>query len=793
MKKSLFKMKNYLAIKKIIFILIITGIGQFSIGQNIDIGIFESAIPDKIEVKLRPDFQIDPIETISGILYTIGWDNPTIVITIDYIFPYFVAPQGPPVFDNGIYHQVFAAVPFNPVGITINPGDEILVSSFSYTGGDCAYFEIIEDVWTAANNGDYYCEFLGLDVTGIIYEPIVNLGSEGGFVDGSGTINLGQSTGILTLTDYSGTIIKWQKRLNGSAWVDILGTAGLTTYSEIPFLPGVWEYRAEVQKGTCPVDFADPAVVIVLDATQWTGNTDDDWFILGNWTNGVPDEVLDAIIPVVDPNPYPLLDGNGLCYGLDIASGASLTIQATGTLTAYGDFNNDGQFTIGSTPTGDGSFIDNGTITETGISSVQRYLESERWHYVSSPISDGLSGIYLDIYLKEFNEEDSTWFYIVPVNIPLNPMQGYATWADDDLTGSTTVYYDGSLNTGTLNISLTNHGGAIHNSKGFNFVGNPYPSAVDWEQDIGWTKTNLDASIYLWNPNVGQYGSYTYGDPNSGVNDVDSIIPGGQGFFVHVTDGNATGSLDVNNNARLHHPKAFLKNSENSSTNNYLKLKTYSNLNAYTDETIIQFKDNASDLYDPEYDAYKFEGLNEAPQLYTVATDLVKLSSNSYPDLIENKTVSMGYEVGENGFYTIEVLDMLNFSSTTEIVLEDKKENIFTNLNEQSTYSFYSDSMDETDRFNLHFLLDPVSTIEISENLDIQIFSNNNTVYLKCSDKKQLKGKLSVIDLMGRTIVIEKINTISLFETKIDKNGIFIVLFADELDRKFYREKVYLK
>ncbi len=575
--------------------------------------------------------------------------------------------------------------------------------------------------------------------------------------------------------------------------MDISGTAGLTTYSEMPTSAGIWEYRAEVQRASCPVDYADPAIVIVLGSTQWTGNIDDDWFISGNWTNGVPNEALDAIIPVVDPNPYPLLDGNAACYGLDIAAGASLTIQATGTLTAYGNFNNDGQFTIESTPTGDGSFIVNGTITGAGINSVQRYIESERWHYVSPPISDGLSGIYLDIYLKEFYEEDSIWFYIVPVNIPLNPMQGYAAWADDDLTGSTTVSYDGTLNNGPLNINLTNHGGAIHNSKGFNFVGNPYTSAVNWEQDNGWTKTNLDASIYLWNPNVGQYGSYIYGDPNSGVNGVDSIIPSGQGFFVHVTDGNATGSLEVNNNARLHHPKAFLKNFGSSSPNNYLKLKTYSDLNVYTDETIIQFKENASDLYDPEYDAYKFNGLNEAPQLYTVTTDPVKLAANSYPELIENKTVPLGYEVGVNGFYTIEVIDILNFNSTTEIILEDKKENVFTNLNEQSTYSFYADSMDETDRFNLYFLLDPVTTIDISENSGIQIFANNNTIYLKCSDMKQLKGNLSVIDLMGRLIVTEEINTKSLYETKLDKNGIFIVLFVDEPGRKFYREKVYLK
>ncbi len=784
-------MKNYLAIKKIIFILIITGIGQISIGQNIDIGIFESATPDKIEVKLRPDFQIDPIETISGILYTIGWDNPAIVIATDYIFPYFVAPQGPPVLDNGIYHQVFAAVPFNPVGITINPGDEILISSFSYTGGDCSYFEIIEDAWTQANNGDYYSEWLGLDVTGIIYEPIVNLGSEGGFVDGGGTINLGQSTGSLTLTDYSGTVTHWEKRLNGGAWVVIPGTAGLTTFSEIPSLPGVWEYRAEVQRGTCPPEYAIEAVVIVLDATQWTGNTNTDWFISGNWTNGVPNEILDALIPVVDPNPYPLLDGNGSCYGLDIAAGASVFIQVSGTLTAFGNFDNDGQFTIESTPTGNGSFIDNGTITGTGTNSVQCYIESERWHYISPPISDGLSGIYLNIWLKEFNEEDSTWFYIVPVNIPLNPMQGYATWADDDLTGSTTVFYDGELNTGTQNINLTNHGGAIHNSKGFNFVGNPYPSAIDWEQDNGWAKTNLDASIYIWNPNVGQYGSYIYGDPNSGVNDVDSIIPSGQGFFVHVTDGNATGALGVNNNARVHNSKPFFKNSNiiGDPSGIFVKLKSYSEINSYSDETIIQIDDNATVNYDSDRDAYKFEGILEAPQLYTVSEDEANLSVNTLPDTEDDITVPLMFSVGINGIYSIEVLQIANCENKY-VYLKDLKNEMLTILNNQAIYSFFSDVNDNPDRFEI-LILNSLIGVEDYEMINsIKIYSDRNVVYL-VNNENRFSGNLTIYDMTGKSVYSNTLQNSANFEAMLNvEKGFYIVKLIT--DNNIITEKVFI-
>ena len=599
-------MKNYTLssefkkdMSRLFFSLLFALVSQIIFAQygNIDIGIFEATSPaNTIQVKLRPDFQIDPIETISGILYTVRWEDPTISITMNYISPYFVAPQGSPVLYNGHYYQVFATVPFAPVGSTINPGDEVLISSFSFTGGACSYFEIIENDWTIAHNGGVYLEFLGTEVTGIIYKPIVQLGSVGGVISGGGTIAIGESTGTLTLTDYTGAILKWQKRLNSGSWADISGTSGLTNYSEIPISAGVWEYRAAIQKGICPVVYSIPASVTVIGITQWTGNTDDDWFKAGNWTYGVPNKDKDAIIPDVDPNPYPVIVGDANSKDADIAIGASVTIATNGTLKSYGAFNNNGNFTIKSSPTDDGSFIDNGIITGTGTNTVERYIEKLKWHYVSTPIADGVSNIYYHIYLKSFSEETGTWTYIAPINIPLIAMKGYAAWASTELTGSKTVYYVGTLNTGIYTASLTHHAGATHGFKGFNFIGNPYPSAIDWDQSSGWSRTSVDNAIYFWNPLVGQYGSYV-SYPPQGTNGATNIIPSGQGFFVHVTNGLATGSITVNNNARLHHDKQFLKGASGDPEFPFLQLKTSSEIIPYTDETVIRFRKSSNHLF----------------------------------------------------------------------------------------------------------------------------------------------------------------------------------------------------
>jgi hypothetical protein len=780
-----------------IYILLIILSSQISLGQYgaIDIGIFEASSPaNTIEVRLRPDFQIDPIETISGILYTVRWAEPTITISTNFVSPYFVAPQGTPILFEGYYYQVFAAVPFGAVGITINPGDEILISSFSFTGGSCAFFEIIENGWTIANNGGVYIEFLGEEVTGVIYEPVAELGSIGGSVSGGGTILAGENTGSLALTGYSGIILNWQKRLNDGVWSDISGTSGTSVFSEVLIIPGTWDYRAVIQRASCPVDFALPDQVTVIGESQWTGAINDNWFLPGNWSHGAPNQYLDAIIPIVAPNPYPHVDGEWNCLKLDVDTGASVTVKTTGSLTAYGEFINHGHFTIQSSPTDDGSFIDNGTISGSGTFRVERYIEKEKWHFVSPPISDGLSGIYFDLYLKTFDEEDSTWLYIIPVDIPLIPMIGYASYATTALTGSKKVYYDGHLNTGPYTTELTNHAGATHHSRGYNFVGNPYPSAINWEEDAGWTKTNLDAAIYIWNPNegTGQYGTYVYGDEFSGTNGVDSIIPSGQGFFVHVTDGNATGSLSVNNSARLHHSKPFLKNSEKETDKKYLKLKAYSASISYTDETIIQFGGDATLLFDPEFDAYKFQGLDEAPQLYSLTTDRIELAVNSNPELTSNIVIPVGFRTSIGGHYKIEAISLLNFSNSTKILLEDLKESVLINLKEETSYTFYSNPNEDGDRFRIHVLTNPSGLSEM-EIQDICIYSNGTEIFIENPDGGQLNGELLVYDLQGRIINRELINFSNIYQTTIYNCRICVVSFIDYIENKVYRKKILLK
>ncbi len=89
--------------------------------------------------------------------------------------------------------------------------------------------------------------------------------SEGGIVSGnSENILLSQSTGTLTLSGHTGTVLRWQKRVNDGSWNNITNTE--TTYSETPESTGTYYYRAVVQSGVCAADNSDPFVITVSNS-----------------------------------------------------------------------------------------------------------------------------------------------------------------------------------------------------------------------------------------------------------------------------------------------------------------------------------------------------------------------------------------------------------------------------------------------------------------------------------------------------------------------------------------------
>ena len=120
-----------------------------------------------------------------------------------------------------------------------------------------------------------------------------------------------------------------------------------------------------------------------------------------------------------------------------------------------------------------------------------------------------------------------------------------------NILGSTLWDVRGPVNAGNVSavsipVSYTSTGQIAND--GWNLVGNPFPATIDWNAPSGWTKTNMNAAIYIpdngnlsskfatWNGVVGTSGGSQY-------------IAMGQGFWTKA-NGNGTPSLSANENVK---------------------------------------------------------------------------------------------------------------------------------------------------------------------------------------------------------------------------------------------------
>ncbi len=466
---------------------------------------------------------------------------------------------------------------------------------------------------------------------------------------------------------------------------------------------------------------------------------------------------------------------------VSVKPGAFLTNAAGNTLSVGNDF------TLEANSSATASFIDNGTITVSGTSSMQNYYVDGRWHFISSPVASGVSNIFLGIYLQYWDEPTYTWNNVIATNYNLLPGIGYEVWST--LGNPTVSYVGGVLNSGNVSPSLLAtdvNGGGIGSSEGWNLVGNPYPSALNWGTTnnpvTGYVRTNLDNTIYFWTGV--QYASFSpsgLGGNGLGVNGGTQFIPSMQSFFVKAN--NAGPLLTIPANGRLHNAQANYKDLTEES---FLRLKSFGN--NYSDEVIITQNENATTGYDAEFDAYKLYGINEAPQLYAIITDNV-LSINTIQEIEEETVVEIGFKAGIEGNYSIVLEEAIQMDNFDFILLEDIKEGSFTNLKEIPEYYFSSATGDDPHRFNLYF---KDVTTDLTELLSdhCKIWSVNNNLYISVSGEGLYNVK--VYDLLGQRIYSGEGFEAGLNKILLNSKAGYYLVQVEGSDQ-MYTQKVLLK
>ncbi len=429
------------------------------------------------------------------------------------------------------------------------------------------------------------------------------------------------------------------------------------------------------------------------------------------------------------------------------------------------------------------SLITNGTVSGS-YAKVEQYLIQDQWHIISAPVASAKSGVYAGIYMLKWNEPDSTWTWVTSLTEPLTVTKGFFVWSSSGISSPTDVTFSGLINTGDQTPTLTYNNG-LNKGDGWNLLGNPYPSALEWNSS--WTKTNVDATVYVydgsqyktWNYNLGGYGTKT-----------DGSLPPTQGFWVHANA--ASPSLTIPNSERIHSSQAFYKGAEANGN-----LFTFSlSGNGYEDDMIAGFLIGANDGFDSEWDAEKKYGVEDAPQFYSVNKNL-DYTVNIMPELLKSKKVPVGMRIGSSGYYDFELKNPESVKGI-QIYLEDKLNpaNKIIDLTKNPLVKVFMNEGTFEDRFILHFVRFNISPNPFKSNNNedmeslVQIYSNRSDVYIN-----YLSGKPAVAvvyDLLGREILSADLICDNLNKLNVNsERGYYIVqVFNDEFSRT---EKVYLQ
>jgi hypothetical protein len=540
--------------------------------------------------------------------------------------------------------------------------------------------------------------------------------------------------------------------------------------------------------------------VTQIGTNNWLGTSDNLWNNAANWSAGVPNGYNNIIISSSDV----VLNTNHTIYNgtsFTLSGTASLTINPTKILTIAGtaDFGSK-LVTVKSDNTGTGAIGQiTGTLTNATNVNVERYIPAlinKRYRFLSSPVSTtvadwrgeifitggGASNEFIEVgsnniksngldwtlsgspsmfsYTENLNTGslNSRWEALTNANNTLIAGKGYRTYIRGDRSNAgvlnnsittqsaATITSLGTINQGTITLPTTYNGAGDDN--GWNLVGNPYPSTIDWSSTTGWTKTNVSNNIYIYNPSSNTYGSY---DGLTGTNDVTRYISSGQGFFIRTTG--ASPILSCTESVKSVNAGAALFKTENANT---LRIKLVKDINNY-DETVIRFHEGKENEFSETDDVRKL--MNSTINIYSTIGDNQNFAVNYLnPNSLKNSIIKLSAVANELGNYQLNFSGINSFLSTPYITLKDNYLNTKIDLKAKETYSFdiTNDINSIKDgRFEISFTENPSSTIEnLSKEISINTYPNpvNDMLNINISNSDQKNYTFTIYNTTGTEI-----------------------------------------
>ena len=510
--------------------------------------------------------------------------------------------------------------------------------------------------------------------------------------------------------------------------------------------------------------------------------TDKDWNKISNWqlisdlwaepqnATQLPSsnpEMIDDIIVAED------LDAtlDYIVKDVEMMADVTLKITSTGALEIIGDIANtdENALIVDADINGTGSLVHNsdGVIAKVNCyldnSSVTRNWNAD-WHFISSPVANQTIESFIpteenyDFY--SWSEFNSTWYNQKKDNSTTNEFYTDNGFDFAKGRGYLVAYenegykkFSGTLNNGDVTYPLScSTGGELVTEKytGFNLLGNPYPSYIDWEAE-GWTRDMLELqTVWIYDDDVNNYITYTLG--GVATNGGSQYIAPCQGFFVKAA---SAGNFIMTNDIRTKSKSAFRKDNDE----NIFKVRV--NGASGQDEIAVVIGDND--------DVFKMFSLNEsAPSLY------INKGVGNYTVVYIDDEESLPLNF-EGGFaeYTISLSECGD--SFDAIILEDKLTGKNVNLQTES-YTFIHSGNSNAERFVLKI----AQSSQPEAQSNFAYINNGELVITEISGD----ATINIYDIMGRDAInrvrIMGRDAINRVRTEGFVSGVYIIRKIDD-------------
>ncbi|MFA6261677.1 MAG: T9SS type A sorting domain-containing protein [Bacteroidia bacterium] len=445
----------------------------------------------------------------------------------------------------------------------------------------------------------------------------------------------------------------------------------------------------------------------------------------------------------------------------------------------------------------------NGTIT--GNVNVQRFIPgvARRWRFLSSSVTGAtLANWKNQIHITgsggasngfdaaqsnsasvfTYNEAvitgdlNSGWTAATNINTALTAGKGYrvfvrGTRQPGRLNGtlntqdSVTLEVSGTVNSGNINMNPTFTSSGNSANDGWNFLGNPYPSAIDWNafHDAGRNGTtpdfsgtdyaHLDAVIYVYNATNNSYQSY---NPISNAGTLSNgIIPSGAAFWVKASAANPTMTLKESYKTSTAPGNVFKSDYQD---RDFRIRMTMDSINQ--DEMVVKYIDEAAATKDV-YDIAKMWGAEV--NIATLSKEGSYLALNSKPFHGDGDTVRLSVYAKSTGSYTMSFVNASDFAENLPLYLLDYLTGNIIDMRTDTAYTFAINMSDASsygdNRFEMIVGKMPVviiptavtETASTSDNISLYPYAAQQNITI--SGLKKEVNNIEIRDLNGRLLM----------------------------------------